>query len=97
LCPVQVAARVALQAKLDSRPYLYSVTVDPDRRPSVTPAQKCGPGCPRKGTATNIVDTNADCTDPIDVDTAMEHKCKRQSTLLFCTTGEGTSPGPPLL
>jgi hypothetical protein len=91
LCPVRVAARTALRAKLDSWPYLYSVTVDPDRRPLVAPTQKRGPGRPRKGTAVNTVDT--DGTDPMDVDTAREHKRKRQSTLSFSTVGvEDASP-----
>jgi len=67
--------------KLESRPYLYSVTVDPDRRPLATPAQKRKAGRPRKE-AKQAENMETD-QDPIDVDIRREHKRKRQLTLSF--------------
>ena len=78
LCPVRVVAREKLRTKLESRPYLYAVTVDPDRRPLATPAQKRKPG--RLPKEAKHAETDR---QPMDVDTGREHKRKRQSTLLF--------------
>jgi len=52
LCPVWVEARHDLRMRLEARPYLYSVEVNPDRRPRATPTPAARkPGRPRKATA----------------------------------------------
>ena len=80
LYPVRVVARKKLRTKLESRPYLYTVIVDPDRRPLTIPAQKRKLGRPPK--EAKHIETDR---QPIDVDIGREHKRKRQSTLLFGT------------
>ena len=83
ICPIQITAREKLRTRLETRPYLYLVTIDPNRRPLVTPSQKSKAGRPR--TCTSVVRDNEANQDPIDVDVGRENKCKRQSTLSFAT------------
>jgi len=94
LCPVRISAREKLRTRLETRPYLYSVAVDPDRRPKVRPTQgpKPGPGRPRKG-ADQTIDLEPD-RDPMDVDMGRENKRKRQSTLSFPAVEMETDPSP---
>ena len=72
LCPIQVIAREKLRTKLESRPYLYIVIVDPDRRSLAIPAQKRKLGRPLKEVKHAETDRQ-----PIDVDIEREHKRKR--------------------
>lgn len=60
---------------------MYLVTVDPDKRPLVTPSQKAKAGRPRTGTS--VARDNEANQNPIDVNAGRENKHKRQSTLSF--------------
>jgi hypothetical protein len=98
VCLVRISAREKLRTKLETRPYLYSVTVDPDRRPLARPSQKKPrPGRPRTGTIPGpiIVEDNIAMQDLMDVDIGRENKRKRQSTLSFPTVEVETSPVVP--
>jgi hypothetical protein len=98
LCPVRISAREKLRTKLETRPYLYSVAVDPDRRPLARPSQKKpGPGRPRTGTisGTVIAEDNIAMQDLMDVDIGRENKRKRQSTLSFPTVEVEADPIVP--
>jgi hypothetical protein len=92
MCPVRISARGKLRTKLETRPYLYSVTVDLDRRPLVRPSQKAKAGHPRIGTS--VVRDNEANQDTIDVEAGRENKGKRQSTLSFPTVEMETDPTP---
>lgn len=83
MCPVRITARERLRTRLETRPYLYAVTVGPDRRPLVRPSQKPKAGRPRAGSSV-VKDNEAD-QDPMDIDAGRENKRKRQSTLSFPT------------
>jgi hypothetical protein len=81
ICTIRVTAREKLRTRLETRSYLYAVTVDPDRRPLARPAQKPKVGRPRIGT--RVVEDKEASQDPMDVDASRENKRKRQSTLSF--------------
>ena len=89
LCPVQILACEKLRTKLETRSYLYSVAVDPDRRPLARPSQEPKLGRPRKGVVQTDLEPDQ---DPMDVDTGRENKRKRQSTLLFLAVDMETDP-----
>ena len=78
LCQVRVDARHWLCTKLDSRPYLYSVAVIPDRRPLATPTP--GPRKPGRPRTEATVETSMG-----DTEGERERKRMRQSALSFQT------------
>jgi hypothetical protein len=89
LCPVRISAREKLYRKLETRPYLYSVAVDPDRRPLARPSQGTQLGRPHKGAVQADLEPDR---DSIDVDAGRENKRKRQLTLSFPTVEMETDP-----
>ena len=81
LCPVRVAARLALRGMLETRP----VVVVPDRRPLAEPTTIPKPGRPSKEAvrARELAKDKEGDGDPMEVDSGRENKRKRQSTLSF--------------